>query len=269
MGVQKETPRPADAVSREAAVPLEPMSAEDFARPKRRIVLAVAVAAVLSVFAAIWIYRISTAPLEAQRALDAGQRFLKTTRYTEAILSLDRAVSLKRDLADAYLLRGRAQVALTNLDAGIQDFTKVIQLRPGSPDAFLERAGARLTQMDYQAVIADCGEAIARDPQLAYAYTLRGMAFRETGNLSKSRDDFNRAVELSPDLNNYFQRAATYQLLGEHGMAIADLNQMIAFYPTSPMGYYIRAKSREAMGDQAGARSDRETARQLERDPDQ
>jgi tetratricopeptide (TPR) repeat protein len=269
MGVEKETPQPGEAVSREGPVPLEPMSAEDFARRKRRIVVAVAGAAVLSVLAAIWIYRISTAPLEAQQALDAGQRFLKTTRYTEAILSLDRAVSLKRDLADAYLLRGRAHLALTNLDAGIQDFTKVIQLRPGSPEAFVERAGVRLTQMDYRAVIADCGEAIARDPQLAYAYTLRGMAFRETGNLSKSREDFNRAVELSPDLNNYFQRAATYQLLGEHGMAIADLDRMIAFYPTSPMGYYTRAKSREAIGDLAGARQDRETGLQLEREPSQ
>ena len=84
------------------------------------------------------------------------------------------------------------------------------------------------------------------------------------GNLPQSLEDFNRAVELSPGLDTYFQRATTYQSLGEHAKAIADLDQVIALFPTSPMGYLARAKSREATGDAAGARSDRETARQLE-----
>lgn len=221
-------------------------------------------AGILAVLVAFWIYRSSTAPVEAQQALDAGERLLKTNRYAEAILSFDRAISLKRDLAGAYLQRGRAEVLLMNLDAAIPDFTKVIQLRPNDPEAFLERAGARLGQKDYPAVIADCGEAIRRDPKLAYGYNLRGTAFRETGSLQKSVEDFNRAVELSPGLENYFQRAVTYQLMGEHRKAIADLGQVIELFPGSPMGYLARAKSRAAIGDLAGARSDREAGRVLE-----
>lgn len=244
--------------------PLEPVSAEDFARRKRRIVQACVGVGLLLALLAIWIYRLSTAPVEAQQALDAGERFLKATRYTEAILSFDRAVSLKGDLVDAYLLRGRAKVLVMNGDAAIQDFTKVIQLRPNSPDGFLERAAARIGQKDYQGVIADCGEAISRNPALAYAYTLRGMAFRENGSAPKAVEDFNRAVDLSPGLDNYFQRAVTYQSMGEHKMAIADLDQVIDMYPSSPMGYLARAKSRAAVGDLGGADSDREASRVLE-----
>jgi tetratricopeptide (TPR) repeat protein len=244
--------------------PLIPVSAEDFARRKRRIALVYIGAGLLLVLLAIWIYRISTAPVEAQQALDAGARLLKATRYTEAIHSFDRAVALKSNLADAYLLRGRANVALTKLEPAIQDFTKVIQLRPDGVEAFVERAGVRLAQQDYLAVIADCGEAISRDPKLAYTYVLRGTAFRETGSLPKSLEDFNRAVDLAPGLDNYFQRASTYQSIGDHRKAIADLDQVIALAPSSPMGYLARARSRAALGDLAGARSDREAGRLLE-----
>ncbi len=241
-----------------------PVSAEDFAARKRRIVSAWIGAAVVVALLAAWAYRHSVNPQDAQKSLEEGRRLFKATRYTEAILSFDHALALESNLTDAYLLRGRANAALSLLDPAVQDFTKVIQLRPGDTEAFVERAEVRLRQENYQGVIADCGEAISRDPKLTYAYNLRGMAYRALGNLPKSLEDFNHAVELAPGLDTYFQRATTYQALGEHSKAIADLDQVISLFPTSPMGYLARAKSREAIGDAAGARSDRETGRQLE-----
>jgi tetratricopeptide (TPR) repeat protein len=146
----------------------------------------------------------------------------------------------------------------------VQDFTKVIQLQPGNAGVFVERAAIRLGTNDYQAVIADCGEAIRLDPKLTYAYTLRGMAFSALGNFPRSLEDFNHAVELGPGVDTYFQRATTYQSLGDHSKAIADLDHVISLLPSSPMGYLARAKSREAIGDAPGAGSDRETGRRLE-----
>jgi tetratricopeptide (TPR) repeat protein len=241
-----------------------PVSAEEFARRKRRVWIKWLIPAVLLVLVAVLVYRKSTTSLDAQKALDDGQVMLKATRYTDAIQSFNRALSLNSNLADAYLARGRANAALSRLDAAIQDFTKVIQLRPDSSGAYMERANASFTKMDYPAVIADCGEALARDPKLFYAYNLRGMSYRETGNPAKALEDFDRLVQLSPGLDAYFQRAATYQTMGEHKMAIADLDRVIEIFPSSPMGYLARAKSREAMGDVTGARGDREEGRILE-----
>jgi tetratricopeptide (TPR) repeat protein len=241
-----------------------PVAAEDFARGKRRVVIVWIVGALLLVLAGIWMFRRSVAPLEAQQSFDAGERQFKATRYSEAILSFDHAVALKSDLVDAYLLRGRANLALTQPEPAIRDFTKVIQLRPGSAEAFVQRATARLAQENYPAVIADCGEALSRDPKLALAYNLRGVALRETGHPQEALLDLSKAVELAPDESDYFQRASTYQLMGQHKLAIADLNQVITLFPDSPMGYLARAKSREAIGDRIGARSDREVGRVLE-----
>lgn len=247
-----------------------PISAEDFARAKRRIVFKWLGGGVLVLLVGFGIYLRSTSSQDVRKAFNDGEQMLKAGRYAEAIQSLDRALAVDKGMVNAYLLRGRANAALGQIEPAVSDFTKVIQLQPASTDALVERASAHLKTNDYPAVVADCGEAISRNPKLTYAYTLRGMALREMGNLPKSLEDFNHAVELAPGLDTYFQRATTYQSLGDHAKALADLDQVVYLFPTSPMGYLARAKSREAIGDLAGARGDRETGRRLEdRDPGQ
>jgi tetratricopeptide (TPR) repeat protein len=269
MGVSQETP-PRNAVSTHPSAPMVPMSAEDFARAKRRVVFKWLGVGLVVILLGIGIYERSRTSQDGRKALNDGEQMLKAGRYTEAIQSFDRALTAESGLVNAYLLRGRANASLNQPEAAIRDFTKVIQLQPSNADAFVERAAVHLGANDYPAVLADCGEALSRNPKLTYAYNLRGMAYRALGNLPKSLEDFNRAVELAPALDTYFQRATTYQSMSEHAKAIADLDQVIALFPTSPMGYLARAKSREALGDAAGARTDREAGRRLEdRPPDQ
>jgi tetratricopeptide (TPR) repeat protein len=236
--------------------PLVPVSAEDFARRKRRVVSIWIGAGMLVLLLVIWTYRRSVDPLEAQQSFEQGKRFLKATQYPEAILSFSRALVLRSDLVEAYLFRGRANAALGRLDLAVQDFSKVIQLRPQGTEAFVERATARLNQEDYPGVIADCGEALKRDSRIALGYSLRARALRQTGSPERALEDLNRAVELAPDQSNYFQRAATYQVLGQHKLALADLDEVIALKPDGPQAYFARAQSRRATGDVAGANQD-------------
>jgi len=210
-----------------------PYPAEAFAARRRRIVSVWIGAGVLVALAAGWSYRHSVDPIEAQRAMDEGRRLLKATRYPEAILSFDHALALKSDVADAYLLRGRASLALSRLELAVEDFNAAIRLQPADPEAFVERAAAHLRQENYPAVIADCGEALVRDPRIQLAYNLRGIALRQSGNPEQALADLNRSIELAPDESNYFQRAATYQMLGQHKLALADLDQVIALNRTA------------------------------------
>ena len=50
----------------------------------------------------------------------------------------------------------------------------------------------------------------------------------------KAIEDFSKAVELEPNLDNYFQRASTYQGLGDHARAIADFNKALEEDPLQP-----------------------------------
>ena len=260
-----EDPRSERSVSVASGTPLVPVSAEDFASRKRRIVAAWAGAAAVVALLAGLAYRHSVNGLDAQQFLEEGRRLFKANRYTEAVLAFDHALELRNDLVDAYLLRGRTNSALFRLDLAVQDFTKVIQFRPRDPEAFMERAEARLEQENYPAAIADCSEALARDPRIALAYKLRGIAIRQSGKPQQSLQDFNRALELAPDESNYFQRAATYQLLGQHKLALADLDQVITLKPDASQAYYARALSRRAVGDVTGAEQDRQEGVLLDR----
>ena len=241
-----------------------PVSAEDFFRRRRRIVLAWTGAVILAGLLGFWAYRRSVDPLNAQQALDEGRRLVKANRYTEAILSLDHALALKRDLPEAYRLLGEAHFGLGHLDSAIQAFSDAIRLRPGDADPYVERAQAKLAQQDYAGVVEDCSAALARNSNLALAYNLKGAAVRQSGKPRESLEDFSQAIALAPDEANYFQRAATYQALGEHKLAIADLDQVIALKPDGPQAYYARSLSRQATGDVAGADQDRRHAFLLE-----
>jgi tetratricopeptide (TPR) repeat protein len=255
------------ATARHKPVLLVPVSAEDFARARRALVFKWLGVGLLLILSGVLMYQRLASSHDGQKALNDGEQMLRVGRYAEAITAFDLALAADRDLTNAYLLRARTYAAMNGTDAAIRDFTKVIQLQPSSAGAFVERAAVYLGAEEYPAVIADCSEALQRDPELSYAYMLRGMAWRRTGNLSRSLEDFDRAVELAPGMETYFQRAATYQSLGEHPKAMEDLDQVVSISPSSPIGYLARARSREALGDVPGARSDREAGGQLEKPP--
>ena len=240
--------------------PLVPVSAEDFARRKRRVISIWAGAAILILVFGLWSYRRSVDSLEAQQSLEEGKRSLKANRYTEAALAFTHALALRGNLADGYLFRGRANAGLGRGDLAIEDFSKVIQLQPERAEAYVERAAARLDQEDYSGAAADCEEVLKRDPRIALAYSMRARSLVHAGSLDRALEDLNRAVELAPDQSNYFQRAATYQALGQHKRALADLDEVIALRPDGSQAYFARSKSRRAIGDVAGADQDHKRA---------
>jgi tetratricopeptide (TPR) repeat protein len=238
------------------AIVAVPVTAEDAARSKRRMVFAWIAAALALAATAQYFYRRNVDPLDALQAYDSGQRLMTIGRYNQAILAFDRATRLKPDFPDAYFLRGKAYVADFKTADAIREFSKVIELRPADPRALVERAGAYLELKDYQSSIRDTDRALVLDPTLARACNLRGVAVRSLGDPQNALNDFNRAVELAPSADNYYQRGATWQMLGEHRRAIEDFDRMIAIDPGGPAGYYARSESRLAIGDVAGAIED-------------
>lgn len=252
---------PADAVAPLVFIPVE---AADVLRRRRRRWTVVVALLLIAVATAAFLYKRSTDPLRAQESYDAGVRLLKIARYPQAILNFDRVTSLQPNFAEAYLMRGRALIADNQSERGSRDLSKYIQLRPRDPVGLLDRGAAYMEMHDYQSAIADADSAIEVDPNLAAGYMLRGTAVRAMGNPRGALKDLDRAVQLAPVEINYFERASTYQILGEHQLAIADLNELIAFRPDFAPGFFARAKSRTALGDFKGAREDREAGRILD-----
>lgn len=233
-----------------------PVQAEDVARYRRRVVAWCCVTATVAIAIAAWVYQRNVDPIHAMESYGDAVRLFRIARYNQAIIALDRTFAVKPAFADAYLLRGRAYAAESKTEQAIRDLTRVLELRPNDMGARLDRALAYLDGKDYRGAIADAAAAIQIDPASGHAYNLHGSAVRALGNPPKALEDFTRAVELDPNVDNYYQRAETYQLIGEHRLAIADLSQVIKFEPDEAPAYFARAKSRAAIGDLAGAKAD-------------
>lgn len=246
---------------RDDSIPVMP---QDLTRQRQRRWTVGAAAAILLILGALWMYRWQSAPYEALEAFDAGQRSFRNARYPQALASFERAIGAQPGYADAYLMRGRTNVALGKPLTAILDFNKVIELQPRNPEPFLERGTVHMSVRAYDDAFADFSRAVELAPKLDIAYNLRGTAFRSLGKPDQALADFNRAVELQPMLNNFFQRGATYQQLGRHDLAIKDFTSVIELDQNAPQSYLSRAQSLEALGDKEGAERDRQVARTLE-----
>ncbi len=241
-----------------------PVTAEDMARVRNRQILRWSGVAVLVVLVVWFAYKLTADPQQARQSYDAGVRLFKGTKYQQAILNFDRTIDLDSRNVEAYRMRARAHLGEGDRDAAIMDFTSAIKLAPKDAGALLERGMIYMDKKDYAKTIADATRALTANPQLAQAYNLRATAIRANGDAAASLADFTRAVEFDGSLDNYFQRAATYQQLNQHELALADLDRVVEMAPDQPPVYFARARSKTALGDAAGAKADFQKGRQLD-----
>ncbi|HTU24247.1 MAG TPA: tetratricopeptide repeat protein [Pirellulales bacterium] len=86
-----------------------------------------------------------------------------------------------------------------------------------------EQAAVDFDAGRWEAVIADCTQAIAETPDDADAYLLRGRAQQLAGHLNEAVDDFTTAIRLNPrDPEPHYQRANAYQALGKTDLKDED-----------------------------------------------
>ena len=99
-------------------------------------------------------------------------------------------------------------------DSAIDEFDEANALNPQDAYAYLSRGLAYYDKGDYVRAIADFDEAIALDPQDALAYANRGYAYHNVGDDDKAIADYERALELGLELSDH---EAVEELLKELG----------------------------------------------------
>ncbi|MEQ1947785.1 MAG: tetratricopeptide repeat protein [Bryobacteraceae bacterium] len=241
-----------------------PVTAADVERRRTKLILGITAAALVLGLGSWYIYKRTTDPVLAKQAYDAGVRLAKATRFEQAILNFDRAIDLQSDFSDAYLMRARAKVGLYHSDNALADFNFAVAARPKDAHPLAERAFAYLELKQWDKAIADAGKAIELDPKLGSPYNARATAYRAKGDLQHAIADFSQAIQNDPNLDNYFQRASTFQLLNQHKEAIADFDQCIILAPDQPHLFFARARSKVAVGDSAGAKQDIQIGRRMD-----
>jgi tetratricopeptide (TPR) repeat protein len=93
-------------------------------------------------------------------------------------------------------------------------------------------AQSKVTQGDYAGAIALLTQLITRHPTDAVGYNNRGLIYFQSGQSEKALADYNRALELDPELDGgYNNRANYYASVGQLAEALSDYEKALDLNP--------------------------------------
>ena len=177
-----------------------------------------------------------TAPETAGTLLDRGIQFATRGYFELAIGDFSDAIKQNPYLSEAYILRGKA------LYASVSDVINIAEKFERVGTHF--QAGRQLSKEQTQAynrAIADFTEAIRLDENNAVAYSDRGDAYSQKGDLDKAIADYNQAIRLNPQYAwAYNDRGNAYHFKGDTDKAIEDYTQAIRYDPQFSYPYHNR-----------------------------
>ena len=103
------------------------------------------------------------------------------------------------DEAEFLSLAGELFDSAGRYDAAVGAHSRALELVPGEPAHWVNRALARASLGDFEGTIADLDRALGLDPDGVEALVFRGSAYRAVGELDRATDDALQALLLEPD----------------------------------------------------------------------
>ena len=148
----------------------------------------------------------------------------------------------------------------------VAEYTKAIDQSPADMKYkfYLLRGMAYRDQGNIDAAIKDFGTSIQMRPTLD-AYLRRGEMYFEKGTYNIAEHDFSEAIKVNPSIEAYKLRGLTYLVLGNLDMAIADGTEIINMAPNASESYNIRMEAYGQIGKAKLAREDARRALSLDR----
>ncbi len=150
--------------------------------------------------------------------------------------------------------------------AGVEEYTKAINQSPEDMKYkfYLLRGMAYRDQGDIDSAIKDFSTSIKMRPTHD-AFLRRGEMYFEKGAYNIAEHDFSEAIEINPSLDAYKLRGLTYLVLGNLDMAITDGTEIINIAPNTSESYNIRMEAYAQIGEYKLAREDARRALTLDR----
>ncbi len=150
---------------------------------------------------------------QADEAFQKGSSSLEQKEYTQAVASLQQAISLNPKLADAFPLLGDAYAELNNNDEAIKAYEKAILLKANNPDLY-DALGLLYLETGK---FADAAKAFSKElelkPDAAEAYNNLAEAYARQRNWGEVIETYKKLLEHKPEAETHFKIGQTYEQL--------------------------------------------------------
>jgi len=144
---------------------------------------------------------------------------------------------------------------------GVTLFSDVLRHYPNLSIAYSNRGAAYVDRGEIDKAIADCDRSIMLDPRSPGAYNNRGLAYAKKGDHARAIEDFTRSIAIDPTYYQaYSNRGSVHDQQGDHKNAIIDYTKAVQLHPDLTEGYNNRGLAYANEGDIEKALIDYDTA---------
>lgn len=171
-------------------------------------------------------------PILAQATAEDHIRTSKSLLHNRdldgAIASLDKAIELKPDFAEAYVQRNRLHMLKGSLDSALADLDKALLIDPEMKQAYAERGRIRMLKNDMKGALNDLDNAVGRGYRSDEVYSSRANLRMMTRDYQGAISDFNIAISMNPArIGYYLGRGAARSGTGDDDGALVDYTSII------------------------------------------
>lgn len=154
------------------------------------------------------------------------------------------------DEADFLLALGLNFLKDEDWERAITAFTSLIELEPDNAFAYDRRGIAYGRAERYDEAIADFSQAINIDHAFAGAYNNRGLSHYRQCRLDEAIADYDIAIHLSPNVAIFYaNRGLAHSCKGDPYVAIGDYDKAIELDPTLPETHNNRGEAYAELGE--------------------
>jgi tetratricopeptide (TPR) repeat protein len=200
----------------------------------------------------------TTEQLEAERLFESGYRKSRLmSDYIGAIEDFDRVIKLRPNDADGYHWRGRAKLSKGDKKAALKDLKKALSLKPDGQHVNIIRSVIAYEEGNLALALTEAQEAVNYNPNYDEAYFRRGYTLESAGDFEGAIADYTEAIRLNPNfVYAYNNRGWTYYNKDDMDNAITDFNKVIQLNPQDGYTYVSRGTVHWAKGNREKAIAD-------------
>ncbi len=203
--------------------------------------------------------------LEAAREYSLGQELSNANRDEEAIHHYRRAIALDPNFGRAFSGLASVEARLGQSENAEQHFLKATSLAEKMTEREkLRTLGAFFVQMkgDYDQAIQTYSDLVRQYPGDGAAHNNLAVAYFNTGNFQKAREEGARVIDVFPRSVLYRYNHALYAMYaGDFDTAEREARIALELNPNTPKAYLAIAMASLARGKTAAAQQAYETAR--------
>lgn len=167
-----------------------------------------------------------------------------------AVKDLDKAISISKNLINAYLMRAEIESQQKNWEGAMADIDAAIKLKPQEADLYINRAYVRYNVDDFFGAMSDYNYTLELEPYNTGALFNRALLRYEVKDLARSAEDFSKVLQIDPsNFHALFNRGLVYLEQNKFKDALSDFNAILKQYPRYYPALYASAEAYRGLGD--------------------